>query len=161
MGEGHTRADRPSPGQQPTRRLTVAKAAEVLGISEDAIRSRLKRGTLQSERVEGRVYILLGRSERTDRADDRPSATNALTYQMQARIDSLERSLEAEREANRENRRIIGALTARVPELEAPQEASEDAETVEETPDRAEPRPATGGAQEGAQRPWWRRVFGR
>ncbi len=24
----------------------------------------------------------------------------------------------------------------------------------------AEPRPATGGAQEGAQRPWWRRLFG-
>jgi excisionase family DNA binding protein len=31
---------------------------------------------------------------------------------------------------------------------------------VEEAPERAEPRPATGGAQEGAQRrPWWKRVF--
>ena len=24
---------------------------------------------------------------------------------------------------------------------------------------KAEPRPATGGAQEGVQRPWWRRMF--
>jgi hypothetical protein len=34
-------------------------------------------------------------------------------------------------------------------------------ETVEEASDRAEPRPAAGGAQEGARRPWWRRVLGR
>jgi hypothetical protein len=27
--------------------------------------------------------------------------------------------------------------------------------------DEAEPNSATGGAQEGVQRPWWRRVFGR
>ena len=33
-------------------------------------------------------------------------------------------------------------------------------ESVEEEPERAEPRPAAGGAQEDAQRPWWRRVFG-
>jgi hypothetical protein len=47
-------------------------------------------------------------------------------------------------------------------QLEAPQETTEAPETVEEEPERAEPRPATGGAQEeGAQRPWWRRVFGR
>ena len=42
-----------------------------------------------------------------------------------------------------------------------PQEGSEAAETVEEAPERAEPRPATGGAQEGAQnqtrQTWWRR----
>ena len=32
--------------------------------------------------------------------------------------------------------------------------------TVEEAPGRAEPRPATGEAQAGVQRPWRRRVFG-
>jgi hypothetical protein len=52
------------------------------------------------------------------------------------------------------------ALAARVPQLEAAQEPSEATETVEEEPERAEPRPATEGAQEGVQRPWWR-VFGR
>ena len=36
----------------------------------------------------------------------------------------------------------------------------ETAETVEEVPDRAEPWPAAGGAREGAQLPWWRRMFG-
>jgi hypothetical protein len=33
-------------------------------------------------------------------------------------------------------------------------------ETIMEAPERAEPRPATGGAQEDPQRrPWWKRVF--
>jgi excisionase family DNA binding protein len=45
-------------------------------------------------------------------------------------------------------------------ELFPPGEARESPQTVEEEPDRAELRPATGGAQEGVQRPWWRRWFG-
>ena len=45
-------------------------------------------------------------------------------------------------------------------ELYARREARESPQTVEEAPDRAEPRPATGEAQEGARRPWWRRMFG-
>jgi len=34
------------------------------------------------------------------------------------------------------------------------------AEAVEETPERAESHSATGEAQEGAQKSWWRRIFG-
>jgi hypothetical protein len=46
-------------------------------------------------------------------------------------------------------------------ELYARREGRESPEATEEAPDRAEPRPATGEAQEGVQRPWWRRVLGR
>src|SRR5215203_714973 len=38
---------------------------------------------------------------------------------------------------------------------------SETTEMVEEAPEEAELHSATGGAQEGARRSWWRRVFGR
>jgi DNA-binding Lrp family transcriptional regulator len=46
-------------------------------------------------------------------------------------------------------------------ELYARREPRVSPQTVEEAPDRAGPGPqsATGGAQEGARRPWWRRVF--
>jgi gas vesicle protein len=45
-------------------------------------------------------------------------------------------------------------------QLAAHRLAREVAETAEEAPERAEPRPATGGAQEDPQRrPWWKRVF--
>jgi hypothetical protein len=79
---------------------------------------------------------------------------------MQGRIDSLERQLKEAAERDRENRRIIAALTSRIPAIEAPQEARESPETVEEASEGAEPRPATGGAQEGSRRPFWRRIFG-
>jgi hypothetical protein len=45
-------------------------------------------------------------------------------------------------------------------ELFARREPRESPQTAEE-PERAEPRPATVESQEGVQRPWWRRVFGR
>jgi hypothetical protein len=146
----------------PKHRTTVAEAAEILGISAEAVRGRIRRGTLPVERESGTVYVLLDHppEDRTtadqprttgDQPDDR---TDLLIAELQDRVRSLEG-------ANRENRRIIAALTSRIPAIEAPQEATETPETVEGEPERAQPRPATGGAQEGARRPWWRRVLGR
>jgi hypothetical protein len=82
--------------------------------------------------------------------------------EIQARVELLEQELERAHERDRETRRLLAAALERIPpQLEAPQEASEAAETVKEEPERAEPRPTTVGAQEGARRPWWRRVVGR
>jgi hypothetical protein len=46
-------------------------------------------------------------------------------------------------------------------ELFALRETRESPQPAKEEPDRAESRPATVESQEGTQRPWWRRVFGR
>src|SRR5215212_6456309 len=46
-------------------------------------------------------------------------------------------------------------------ELFARSEARESPQTVEGEPDRAEPNSATVEAQEGGQRPWWRKLIGR
>ena len=143
----------------PKRRTTVAEAAEILGISAEAVRGRIRRGTLPVEREAGTVYVLLdtatGNRTTSDQsrttADQYGDRTDLLISELQDRVRSLE-------EANRENRRIIAALTSRIPAIEAPQEAPDASDTVEE-PERAEPQPATGGAQEGVQRPWWRRIF--
>jgi hypothetical protein len=102
------------------------------------------------EREAGRVYVLLAGTASRDESTDESQLVAVLREQ-----------LAAERQAHAEARRIIAGLVERIPQLEAPQEATEAAETVEEAPDRAEPHSATGGAQEGALRPWWRRVFGR
>ena len=57
--------------------------------------------------------------------------------------------------------RLLSAALECIPQLEAPQEARESPQTVEEEPERAEPNSATAESQEGVQRPWWRRMFGR
>ena len=141
MGE-----DRTGP---PSRRLTVGQAADQLGISEGAVRNRIKRGTLQAEREAGRVYVLLAGTASRDRPADESELVSVLREQLQA-----------ERQAHAEARRIIAGLVERIPAIEAPSEARESPETAGDGPERAEPRPATVESQEPVRRPWWRRMFG-
>jgi hypothetical protein len=152
-------------------RFPVTEAANILGISTEATRQRIKRGTLPTERdEEGNVFVLLKRtiadSTRTDAngTDDSTSGgthTNAnrtddVTEDKERLIEFLRDQLREEREANRENRRIIAGLVQRVPELEsvreprdAPVPASEHAGKGDVSKDRNEPQ----------QRSWWRRIF--
>ena len=140
--------------QTPTnRRVTVDEAADILGISPGAVRNRISRSTLRSVREEGRVYVLLpADSPRDTRRDttDLQSANDALISQLRSEIEYL-------REENQRKDHLLAAALERIPtQLEAPAEPRESPETA--TEDEAEPRP--GGGQEGAQRPWWRRIFG-
>ncbi len=120
-------------------RLTVAQAADRLGVSEDAVRSRVKRGTLRAEREDGTVYVLLGGRPTTDQPTT-GQATDEATDAKDELIAVLREQLAAEREANRENRRLLlAALERPVRELEAG--------TEEDPPeDTGEPE----------KRSWWR-----
>jgi hypothetical protein len=156
VGESHTAND-----DIPTDklRLTVPDAARVLGISPEAVRNRLSRGTLESVKEQGTVYVLIYRDMVRHTADipiDRPGESDALISEMRGRIDSLERQLEQANERDRENRRIIAALTNRIPQLEAPSGPRESPETAAVQGTGHHP----GGVQEGAQRPWWRKLIG-
>jgi hypothetical protein len=164
VGEGRRAGeDQPTTDESTGRRLTVPEAAEALGISGDAVRSRIKRGTLTTVREGGRVFVVLGGADRPN-AQAQPTSVpseDRLYQEMQARIRYLESQVEEEREARRRADTLLARLMDRLPELEAPPEEREASETVEEEPVRAEPRPATVESQESVQRPWWRRVFGR
>lgn len=142
--------------QQGTQqRMTVHDAARTLGISEDAVRMRVKRGTLPSEREGGRLYVLLDTDPTTEPTATR---TDELIAELRDRVRSLDEQLAQERQANSENRRIIAALTSRIPEIEGPRESPE---TVEDRRDSDRPRPDAPGPQASARRPWWRRVLRR
>jgi hypothetical protein len=140
----------------------VAEAADALGISVDAVRSRVKRGTIEHEHKGARVYVLLGDDEaRPGHDQGTDQGTTAPEDRTAELIATLREQLQAERQAHAEARRLLAAALERIPAIEAPQEGSEASETVEEEPERAEPHSATGEAEEGAQRrPWWRRMFG-
>jgi hypothetical protein len=133
FGPGHngrvSREDRTTTN----RRTTVAESAEVLGISAEAVRGRIRRGTLPVEREGGKVYVLVDRE-----AEDRTTADQSRTTGAQPDdrtdlpIAELQERVRYLEEANRENRRIIAALTSRIPAIEAPAEVPEAAETAEE-----------------------------
>jgi hypothetical protein len=155
---GTDRSDQPAS----VRRLTVAEAAQVLGISAEAVRGRIRRDTLPVEREGGTVYVLVDHPAEGRTTDDQPRTTSdqpgdrtdLLIAELQDRVRSLE-------EANRENRRIIAALTQRIPAIEAPPEPSEAPESGGDEQQGRGPAPDTGSPQEGTERrSWWRTFFG-
>jgi hypothetical protein len=150
------------------QRLNAQEAVEVLGISVDAVRMRARRGTLDSEHENGRLYVWLD----SDETSVYPQAhIEALLQEKDSRIEELleqvhhlREVLGKEGDARRRADTIIAQLTqanaalaARVPELEAPHETSGG---LSGPPDTSE-HPIRTEAQEGIERmSWWRRVFG-
>ena len=150
------------------RRVPVIEAASILGITPDAVRSRLRRGTLPKEVGEdGTVFVRLNgdrRDRRNDQSTDRPTDQPTVAYinALRSENELLRRELEDRKEESRRKDHIIMTLAQRVPELEAAQEPREPSQTVaEDAGVAAESRPPAEGAQEGTERrSWWRSWFG-
>jgi excisionase family DNA binding protein len=155
--------------QATSRKLTVQEAAEVLGTSVDAVRMRVRRGSLPSEKdPDGRVYVWVD-SDSSETKLRLNGESAALISAKDETIRVLQEQLEAEREAHREARRIIAGLVQRIPELETPQEAPTEKTTPEppetptaatEQPGRVERQAQVEGQQTPDTRPWWQRWFG-
>ncbi len=162
----------PTQYEQRTNRVTVADAAQLLGLSAEAVRMRIKRGTLASEKVGGTVYVLLESNQTRTNTDqtsdqttgqthvltaDQTALVNALQAEVQFLREELQRREEVHTEENRRKDTIIAQLTQRIPELEAP---AEPRESPVEGPEAA----AEGGrhpqSQETTQqRSWLYRFF--
>src|SRR5829696_2325380 len=116
------------------RRLDVKQAAQVLGISTDAVHKRVKRGTLESEKDGlGHVYVWLDSSD-DGYTQDSQGVQPLLVARLESENEFLRQELEQRAEELSEMRRIVAALVQRVPELEpareAPSEPRESPETV-------------------------------
>lgn len=145
----------------PVRRTTVAEAAEYLGISAEAVRGRIRRGTLPVEREGGTVYVLLevdaaGRTtaDQPRTTADRPSdRTDALLAAYRDRVEDLREQLQAERQAHADARRLLAAALERIPpQLVAPSETSEAPETDDLSSNNTSQHVAEGTRQEVAGR---------
>ena len=115
--------------------MTIQDAARLMGISEGAVRKRVDRGTLESEKGDdGRVYVLLPvrRDNGVDagvygRVDGEPrvevQAYEALVEDLRGQVEYLRDELRHEREEHAEESRrkdhLLAALMQRVRELEA------------------------------------------
>lgn len=143
------------------QRVTVADAALLLGISEDAVRSRLRRGTLRRETGgDGTVFVVLGTdrpasyqrptdNRSTNQQNDRQTAGQSIDSHVDSRggsetyrdelvealrdeVAHLRDQLDRERDASAELRRIVAGLVQRVPELEAAPEPRNAPKTASE-----------------------------
>jgi hypothetical protein len=138
-------------------RLTVAQAAAQLGVSQDAIRKRIRRNTIDYDQdPDGRIYVYVDSSEVVQ--DESSDASMERLVQVQHEdIEFLRRELETRTEEIRRRDSIIAALAQRLPEIEAPTEPRLTLENSTKNEARVE-RPA--GRQEvrrGAHKAGWRK----
>ena len=130
-------------------RVTVAAAARALGISESAVRKRVKRGTLEHERTSnGRLIVYLDSAATSvtgrERVLDESLAARTERYVrgLEDRAEHLRNELDHEREANWENKRLIAALEERISELETSQTTTVEPESRERHPPTIDPNDA-------------------
>ncbi len=172
------------PNKHPTQRVTVAEAARILGTSAEAVRMRVKRGSLKSTKIKNTVYVLLSpeqtrpnqdqtsggvspaanqsADQTENQTDDRTALLESLRSQVEFLQAELKRREEVHVEENRRKDTIIAQLTQRIPELEAPSERRDtsvtSSERASEEADKASIPPEQ---QEPSQRrSWWRQFFG-
>ena len=149
------------------RWMEVGEAARELGISTDAVRKRISRGSLRSDRENGSVRVWLDDGG-TEAGREAQVDSEVLVESLRDQVTYLKEQLDIRTEELREHRRLLAGLIERVPELEAPADTSaspQGHEDAAEEPAEATPTPAPGqgstGAQNGSERgSWWRRWFG-
>ena len=119
------------------RRVTVKEAADILGISPEAVRARIKRGTLHKEKgADGAVYVRLDddrTSDRTSAHEDRRARDDELVEELRDRIRYLEE------ESRRKDHLLAAALERIPPALEAPPEPRESPVSPSEASARGGP----------------------
>ncbi len=136
-------------------RLDYKGAAAALGISTDAVRMRVRRGTLRSERAQDGVRVILNVDEiPTDDTND-------------DLVSVLREQLAEEREARRRADTIIlqlsqanAALVQRVPALQASTDERADVNASRDDP--VGEYPSTGSREDPqtqSSRGWWSRLF--
>jgi uncharacterized small protein (DUF1192 family) len=140
-------------------RVSVAEAARRLGVSQDAVYKRIKRGTIPYEKAEDdKTYVYIDQSvdgdetstDATTDASTDPFINTVLVAELRNRVRFLEEELQR-KDA------ILMSLVQRVPQLEPAQQPPGAPETAADEPGRVEPR---ARATEAAERPWWKRLFG-
>jgi hypothetical protein len=144
-------------------RMSVPEAAELLGVTQSAVRKRVQRGTIPWDKdSEGRIYVYVDLSEagpETVRDKSRDAAAgqsrDELLEAYRDQVEFLRRELE------RKDTLLI-SLMQRIPEIEPPQDSSPETRDAPETASEGEPGTETPASDtEEPRRPsWWRRFFG-
>jgi hypothetical protein len=151
------------------RWVDLREAAELLDTSTEAVRKRAARGSLRSDRQNGRVLVWVdegrtegGREAQVDREallEAKDETISILREQLRLRAEEIQRRDVIISQLTQAN----AALASRVPELEA----AESREDAAEEPAEATHTPAPGQGTtphtdepRSSRQPWWRRVFG-
>ena len=148
-------------------RVSVYEAADLLGVTVDAIRKRIQRGTMPHERHEdGRVYVLLDETRALKDKTSKLTSTVQDDVQDDSQVPYLTDELIAELRAQNEWLRreverkdaILLRMAERLPEVEV---ATKPREAPVSTSEGQSKGKAPAEQQDHSQhRSWWRAFFG-
>jgi predicted nucleic acid-binding Zn-ribbon protein len=128
-------------------KLTLVEAGQALGISPDAVRMRIKRGSMQAEKGEDGRWLVWVDTEQAAAEREAEHEERELR-ELAARIGILEERLEELRQAREE-----------IAELRQEIQATRDA--VAATQDSVEQIGEWIRAKPQEARPWWARLWGK
>jgi predicted site-specific integrase-resolvase len=102
------------------RTYSLDEAAGILGLSKEALRKRIRRGSIDATKDEaGRWQVIIEDAGQAIGQDAGQDASSPLVKALQKQIDFLEKELERKDH-------ILMALTQKIPQLEAPKEQEEE-----------------------------------
>lgn len=104
----------------PVDRLTVPEAAELLGVTQSAVRKRVQRGTIPWDKdEEGRLYVYVDPSETSFQTEEDRSRETSSGRSRDELLEVYREQVEFLRRELERKDAIIVSLTQRLPELEA------------------------------------------
>jgi len=135
-----------------------------MGLSAEAVRMRIKRGTLASEKIDSTVYVYLEsdptrpntertEDQTTEQTPDQTELVDALRSEVAFLREELKSREEVRAEENRRKDTIIAQLAQRIPELESPADRQRGVETVTEDSVRGDD--VSPESQQPAERRSW------
>ena len=163
-GQYGTGQDRTSTIQESGTCVTVYEAADALGVTVDAIRKRIQRGTIPHERHEdGRVYVLLDEATKlqdqnsyeTSTVQDQVQDNGPVRYETHEFVESLQDQIGFLRRELERKDAILLRMAERIPEIEASKATSEPPDAPERASEGSDKGNTTPEPSELAERRSW------
>jgi hypothetical protein len=147
---------------RPVDRVTIPEAAEMMGITQSAVRKRVQRGTILWDKdSEGRIYVYVDPSETSPETRGDRSRVAGTGQSRDELLEAYRDQVEFLRRELERKDTLLMSLMQRIPELEGRQEPTGAPETASEEPYSTHAPPEGQGQQHPVARPsWWRRLFG-
>ena len=142
-----------TPMHTPFDRVPVSEAAARLGVTPDAVRQRIRRGTIRYDKdPDGRYHVYMTQDD--GRRDGVPEGVQkALIERLHDENEFLRRELER-KDA------ILMNMTETMKAITAPPEPREETETTPDLHPGIDPQGDDAGQEKAEPVSWWRRIFG-
>jgi excisionase family DNA binding protein len=139
----------------PVDRLTVPEAADLLGVSQSAVRKRIQRGTIPWDKDnEGRIYVYVDFTESGLGTEDDKSRDKSSGQSREELLEVYREQVEFLRRELERKDTIIMSLAQRIPKLEAAPEPREANEKISKASGKDEVPP-----ESERRRSWLYRFF--